>query len=86
MYDKYKTYNGAFLLAGVPPLIGGAFLSAIRCVPSKIRDKEGNVLEEPEQNLSSELLENGGKKILDDKTNEKSPLLYSKFILTKYSP
>ncbi|XP_050429209.1 monocarboxylate transporter 10 [Adelges cooleyi] len=59
MYDKYKTYNGAFLLAGVPPLIGGAFLSAIRCVPSKIRDKEGNVLEEPEQNLSSELLENG---------------------------
>jgi len=47
MYDKYKSYVGAFLIAGLPPMIFGILLTTTRCVRKRnmdmdIEDKDPN--------------------------------------------
>jgi len=38
IYDKVGDYTAAFLLAGLPPLVGAAFMMLIRCYPSRIEE------------------------------------------------
>ncbi|VVC31285.1 Hypothetical protein CINCED_3A014625 [Cinara cedri] len=40
MYDVYKSYTGAFLIAGLPPLIFGTLLSTTKCVNKKTELEE----------------------------------------------
>lgn len=34
LYDEYGSYDLPFLLAGIPPIVGGLALSLIRCFPA----------------------------------------------------
>ena len=49
MYDKYKSYTGAFLIAGLPPMIFGILLTTTRCVRKRSveMDLEDKDLNEP---------------------------------------
>lgn len=38
MYDMYKSYTGAFLIAGLPPMIFGILLTTTRCVRKRTMD------------------------------------------------
>jgi len=38
-YDQFSTYTGAFLGAGVPPIVGAVAMCAIRCFPDR-QEKE----------------------------------------------
>lgn len=40
MYDTYKSYTSAFLIAGLPPMLFGSLLSTTRCVNKKIELEE----------------------------------------------
>ncbi|XP_029346887.1 solute carrier family 16, member 10 isoform X1 [Acyrthosiphon pisum] len=47
MYDKYKSYTAAFLIAGLPPMIFGILLTTTRCVRKRniemtLEDKDPN--------------------------------------------
>jgi len=47
MYDTYKSYNGAFLIAGLPPMIFGILLTTTRCVRKRTMEQEEKDLNEP---------------------------------------
>ena len=35
IYDHARDYTGAFIGAGIPPIVGAAVMMAIRCFPAK---------------------------------------------------
>ena len=41
IYDKVGNYTAAFLLAGLPPLVGAGFMMFIRCFPA---EEEGELV------------------------------------------
>jgi len=47
-YDQFSTYTGAFLGAGVPPIVGAVAMCAIRCFPDReekeVQDADGKLL------------------------------------------
>merc|ERR1712083_427223 len=47
-YDQFSTYTGAFLGAGVPPIVGAVAMCAIRCFPDReekeVQDADGELL------------------------------------------
>ncbi|XP_025416090.1 monocarboxylate transporter 10 [Sipha flava] len=47
MYDKYKTYTGAFLIAGLPPMIFGILLTSTRYVRKSSMEPEERNPNEP---------------------------------------
>lgn len=55
MYDAYKTYTGAFLIAGLPPMIFGILLTTIRFV--RKRKMEDDEIDPNEPKLLSPLSE-----------------------------
>lgn len=84
IYDEYKTYTGAFLIAGLPPLIFGSFLSITRCVRSKTTELEEKDPNEPKLlGPVSELHGKEGKQSAIVLTDE-HPLLQSKNINPNY--
>jgi len=57
IYDRVGDYTGAFLAAGVPPIVGAIAMLAIRCFPpqdqeSKLSEKEAQYLPESETKQS----------------------------------
>lgn len=40
MYDTYNSYTGAFLIAGLPPMLFGSLLSTTRCVNTRVEMEE----------------------------------------------
>ncbi|XP_050534692.1 monocarboxylate transporter 10 isoform X2 [Daktulosphaira vitifoliae] len=68
MFDKNQSYDGAFMLAGVPPIIFGACLSSISYVSSKEMNNVNRGFKGPKLiNQTSELLEPEGYKEKLDK-------------------
>lgn len=59
MYDSYRTYTGAFLIAGLPPMIFGVLLTTTKCVRKTTTEKEDADPKEPK--LLSPLTESGNK-------------------------
>jgi len=58
IYDRVGDYTGAFLAAGVPPIVGAIAMLAIRCFPQQEKDsstseKQANVVSEKETKPSS---------------------------------
>lgn len=82
MYDKYKSYTIAFLIAGLPPIIFGSFLSTTRCIKDKKLDSEDKNPNEPK--LLSPVSDKEGKHSTIVLTDE-HPLLRSKTINPNYT-
>jgi len=58
IYDRVGDYTGAFLAAGVPPIVGAIAMLAIRCFPQQEKDsstseKQANAVSEKETKPSS---------------------------------
>lgn len=87
MYDTYKSYTGAFLIAGLPPMIFGILLTTTRFVrkrnmtPEEKGPNEPKLLSPVSELYNTEL---EGKRSIIDLTAE-HPLLLSKTINPNYS-
>lgn len=55
--DKLGSYDVAFYLAGIPPIIGGALLCLIPWVEAKRRRKEETEAQKQDPELSAKMLE-----------------------------
>jgi hypothetical protein len=85
MYDKYKTYTGAFLIAGLPPMIFGILLTSTRYVrKSSMEPEERNPNEPKLLAPTSESHEKEGKQSAII-FNENLPLLLSNKNITNYT-
>lgn len=60
MYDTYKSYTAAFLIAGMPPMIFGILLTTTRCVRKRTMEIDEKNPNEPK--LLSPVIELGDNK------------------------
>lgn len=85
MYDTYKSYTGAFLIAGLPPMIFGILLTSTRYVRKSSMEPEEKDPNEPKLLTPiSESHEKEGKQSAII-SNENLPLLLSKKNITNYT-
>lgn len=87
MYDTYRSYTGAFLIAGLPPMIFGILLTTTRFVRKRTTVSEEKGPDEPK--LLSPVSESHNAEIEGKNSiivlNAEHPLLLSKTINPNYS-
>lgn len=87
MYDTYKSYTGAFIIAGLPPMIFGILLTTTRFVRKRTMVSEEKGASEPK--LLSPVSELHNAEIEGKHSiivlNAEHPLLLSKTINPNYS-
>lgn len=71
MYDTYKTYTGAFLIAGLPPMIFGVLLTTTRFVRKTTLEQKDKDPNEPK--LLTPLTESSNKEGKDSSLSSVNP-------------
>lgn len=85
MYDHYKSYTLAFLIAGLPPMIFGILLTATRFVRKRSMEQEIKNLNEPKLLVPTNELHNEEGKHSTIDPSAKQPLLLSNSVFPNYS-